>query len=96
MLEVSFEQITLTVGGILATMAGAVGFMFRWVLNEFKSLKKKLDACEIKHTRASTELAELRGKIEVMDRHNPKDLVDAFVIAVEEIVHRKLNEERKS
>lgn len=81
-LEVSFDQVWQVGAAICGALTLAVGALATWFYNLFKELKDDLDECERKHTEQAIQTAELKGRLDEIERLNPAVLADTVAKAV--------------
>lgn len=67
---------------VFTAMAGAVAVMFKWILGQFVRIDKKWAECEVKHTAAQLQLAEMKGHVNELKRNNSAAMADHIANAV--------------
>ena len=71
-----------TVGILITAIAALWPFLVRVINDRYNDLKGELDNCHAQHNKASEELAELRGKVAVLEVYSPQKMVTDIVAGV--------------
>lgn len=61
-MDIGSGEILTAVGGIVLSLSGAVGFMFKWMLGRFEKQDSKLAECEQQHVEAKIKLGVLENQ----------------------------------